>query len=238
MTRDHASASVANAWHAGLLTVAIVATSPPPATRTAADTRPCDDAIRDPQPLRIRIASQPDVDEDVLAQARIEVEMIWRPYGIAVVWQRAWWNDTDGPQPVLFVHIVDTPARVDNAEHTLAWLVFADGRPLPYARVSLPAAMRRVATASLFEGKSLADAPREVQRQALGRVIGRALAHEIGHFLLGSTEHASVGLMARMIEGPLLVHPGRGYFTLTRVEVRALRAARLDRCERARQASR
>lgn len=223
-------------WRAGILIVAIVGTSPPPAP-AAADTRACVEAIRDPQPLRIRIASRVDVDEDVLAQARVEVEMIWRPYGIAVVWERFWWNDSDGPRPDLFVHIVDTPARMENAERTLAWLVFADGRPLPYARVSLPAAIRRVASASLFEGKSLADAPREAQRQALGRVIGRALAHEIGHFLLGSTEHAAAGLMAGMIEGTLLVHPGRAYFTLTRAEVRALRAARLDRCERARRVS-
>jgi hypothetical protein len=37
--------------------------------------------------------------------------------------------------------------------------------------------------------------PLRVRNQALGRVLGRAIAHEIGHYVRNSTGHSSSGLM-------------------------------------------
>ena len=71
------------------------------------------------------------------------------------------------------------------------------------------------------------------RNQALGRVIGRALAHEIGHFLLGVPAHASNGLMRAMLDPEHMVNPGTEHFNLQASDVRALRAARIASCEMA-----
>jgi len=55
-----------------------------------------------------------------------------------------------------------------------------------------------------------------------GRVLGRALAHEIGHFLLQSRDHAATGLMRARQWTPDLVPPDRRRFGLSAVEVSRL----------------
>jgi hypothetical protein len=63
-------------------------------------------------------------------------------------------------------------------------------------------------------------------------VIGRALAHEIGHYLLASRLHAKSGLMRAVLDNDDLVRPDALYlFRLEDGDVRALRAARLANCQ-------
>ena len=58
-----------------------------------------------------------------------------------------------------------------------------------------------------MDGRST-SATEDLQRQALGRIIGRAVAHEIGHFLLASPAHASNGLMRAALDPEHMVNPG------------------------------
>jgi hypothetical protein len=55
-----------------------------------------------------------------------------------------------------------------------------------------------------------------------GRVLGRALAHEIGHFLLRSRRHSDVGLMRPRQSVFDLVAAGRQTFTLSASETTRL----------------
>lgn len=84
---------------------------------------------------------------------------------------------------------------------------------------------------SWFDGRPIATAPENTQREALGRIIGRALAHEIGHFLLASPVHASHGLMRAILDPQQMTKPGIWHFKLQEGDVRALRAARIASCE-------
>jgi hypothetical protein len=62
-------------------------------------------------------------------------------------------------------------------------------------------------------------------------VMGRAVAHEIGHYLLASRDHTKSGLMRVALDADDLVRPGGVHsFRLEDDDVRALRAARLASC--------
>ena len=58
----------------------------------------------------------------------------------------------------------------------------------------------------------------------LGRVLGRALAHEIGHFLLRSQQHSAFGLMRAIHPTTDLVDPARHRFGLSPDDVSRLAA--------------
>ena len=53
------------------------------------------------------------------------------------------------------------------------------------------------------------------RRTHLARALGRALAHEIGHYLLASSEHSARGLMKAQLVANDLFGPSRGAFGLT-----------------------
>jgi len=64
--------------------------------------------------------------------------------------------------------------------------------------------------------------PPELRRRAVGRALGRVIAHEIGHYLLGSRGHSSNGLMrAVQPSGELFGQSGAG-FLLSRADERRL----------------
>jgi hypothetical protein len=202
-----------------------------------ASTRSCTESINDPQKLRVRWIPAAGVAEDVVALAKEEIETIWRRYQVEIVWEPHWSPTTGAIMPDLFIQFVEGPAPTKN-NSAIAWIPFASGAPLPYARVSRPAALQLLAVKSWFDERRILDASPDVQTRALGRIIGRALAHEIGHFLIGVPAHAKDGLMRASIDASILTHPGREYFKLQRDDERALRASRLASCELARLTSR
>src|SRR5262249_33917623 len=67
--------------------------------------------------------------------------------------------------------------------------------------------------------------PGALRNQVLGRIIGRVLAHEGGHWLVCSPRPASSGLMRAIQTTDALASPDRGPFCLSRAEVATLRAA-------------
>jgi hypothetical protein len=56
--------------------------------------------------------------------------------------------------------------------------------------------------------------PQAGQEQTLARVLGRALAHEIGHYLLASPAHTATGLMRATQSIQSLVKDDVSAFTL------------------------
>ena len=97
--------------------------------------------------------------------------------------------------------------------------------------LSKPNATALLQTRSWFDGRPLINSTEDLQNQAMGRIIGRAVAHEIGHFLLASQTHAASGLMRAALDPERMVNPGVEHFKLQPSDVRALRAARIESCE-------
>lgn len=85
------------------------------------------------------------------------------------------------------------------------------GGSTPVAVASLEAAWRVVDAA--YEGTE----PSTIRIQRLGRVLGRAVAHEIGHHLLGR-QHSSRGLMRARIEAADFGDLRDGGFELDRAD--------------------
>jgi hypothetical protein len=196
------------------------------------ETRSCSEIADGPRQLRVRMP-EVGMDADVLALVRAEVDAIWRQYAIDIVWEERW---TPGkPAPDLWVQYVDIilPSKSVRGSSAVAWIPFSNGQPLPYVRVSKPVAAALLKTRSWFDGRPITSATEDVRRQALGRIIGRAIAHEVGHFLLSSPVHASRGLMRAALDPQHMVNPGTGHFKLEGDDVRALRAARIASCEMA-----
>lgn len=198
--------------------------------RSNSEERGCSEIADGPRQLRVRMP-EVGMDTELLARVRKEVDAIWRQYAIDIVWEERW--TPDQPKPDLWVQFVDVALRSKGHDGALAiaWIPFANGMPLPFARVSKPNAMALLQTRSWFDGRPLSIASEDLQRQALGRIIGRALAHEIGHFLLAASAHATNGLMRAVLDPEQVVNPGTEHFKLRGRDVRALRAARIASCE-------
>jgi hypothetical protein len=206
-------------------TVTTIATNPAPT---------CSEVVDGRQQLRVRIV--PGAMEPVVVnRARAEVDVIWNRYQIDVVWEPP--ETSDQTLTHLWVQFVDgrPPSARREGSVAIAWLKFDNGAPTRRILVSKLAAAALLATKSWAGGRRpLSDGPISLQNAALGRIVGRALAHEIGHYLLASPEHADRGLMRAVIPTEELVSQGTSSLRLQDVDVQALRAARVARCERAR----
>jgi hypothetical protein len=217
---------------AAMLTASTLTFAAPNGELREGESRSCSEIADGPRQLRVRMPED-GMKVAVLALVREEVNAIWRQYGIDIIWEEKWTPEKSKPD--LWVQFVDVALTSKKKEvrgaPAVAWIPFAAGVPLPYVRVSRPNAMALLKTRSWFDNRPLTEATEDLRIQALGRIIGRALAHEIGHFLLAAPVHASNGLMRAALDPEHLVNPGTGHFKLQANDVRALRAARIASCE-------
>jgi hypothetical protein len=196
-------------------------------------TRGCAEVVNDRHQLRVRLIPTRGFEEQVLEVARAEVDTIWRQYQVDIIWEPVWKPHENRRQPDLWVQFVDhmIKGKAGSGAPAVAWIPFSAGVPLNFIRVSRPAATALLVTRSWVDGRPLSTSALTLLHLALGRIIGRALAHEIGHYLLASPKHAEHGLMQAVIDPAQLVKPGAECLTLKDGDVRALRAARLVSCE-------
>lgn len=121
-----------------------------------------------------------------------EVESIWRRAGVRLRWPAG--RRDGGADESLRVLVL---GRASQGTGGHAWpvgelLEDQDGRA--FAVISIDAA-RRVVDA--VAGR---DEPQALVERRLGTVLGRAVAHEIGHFLLATRGHARSGLMRAHVD--------------------------------------
>ncbi len=146
-----------------------------------------------------------------------EAEAIWRRAGIRLDWLSGA-DDRPRSGPVLRVLVGRLLA---SAHESHAWPV---GRLLPdqsggqIAIASIPAAQRVLASAGY------AIEPLAVGDQRMGLVLGRAVAHEIGHYLFGTPSHTHRGLMRAAIDARDFADLRDGGFFLDGVATRWLRS--------------
>ena len=103
----------------------------------------------------------------------------------------------------------EVPRGGGPATLTVGELVQNDGAP-PLAVASITGARRIVEEARRFQ---LLERPHDVE-QRLGLVLGRAVAHEIGHYLLRTKSHAPHGLMRAAIDARDFADPQSRNFRL------------------------
>jgi hypothetical protein len=174
------------------------------------------------EPFVVKVHLQVDASiksRVIPADLKNETDVLWRPYGIHFEW-------TDSPAPevppsglalevILERRILDEPGLPKWTTVLGFAPVKLNGPSARPIRVSLDATERVLALRSVSRTSSgwlVAD-------HDLGRALGRVLAHEIGHVLLGAPYHDEVGLMRARFYPDELGGPDRTSFQLTCIEV-------------------
>jgi len=173
--------------------------------------------------LNLNLASSQELSAVSTGALVAEVNAIWWRSNLSLVWRTV---DVSDPLPAMpesenwlrvLVLARQRPSASETSTFAVGELVRTEGaRPLAIA--SLTAARRIVDESIRFQ---ILEGPRDYDRR-LGVVLGRAVAHEIGHYLLGPA-HASHGLMRANIDALefadvrsrafLLDQPARAYLS-------------------------
>jgi hypothetical protein len=88
------------------------------------------------------------------------------------------------------------------------------GTPLAEIALYLPDLVEMIEHANI-PGSGADPSPTILRERAIGRAVGRVLAHELGHYLLRSRTHAVSGLMRAVQNAADLVAAGREAFALS-----------------------
>jgi hypothetical protein len=161
-----------------------------------------------PSTIVINLADRVGLSREVVGTTTREVTRLWKAAGVDVQWvlnpggPRRDQADVSGAceQPVaLWVFMMgddqDESGRADSfAPRRLASILFRDGKPTALIS-AYPSEALRLMEGAHRSDKPLAEMPRILWDRFIGRVLGRAIAHELGHYLLASAEHAPTGLM-------------------------------------------
>ena len=150
-----------------------------------------------------------------------EVTRIWATYGVDVALLKAASHGRDGAVALTVKITSGLDERMVSG--TLGLVRFRNGVP-DSEIVMYPDAVAALVATTQF-GTDDIFSPAAFRDLILGRVLGRALAHEIGHFLLRSRVHAAAGLMRAFQPVTALVAPDRRDFGLSPDEVIRLRHA-------------
>jgi hypothetical protein len=207
-----------------------------------------------PPALTVAVDVAPAIPSDLVAYVLDETAEIWRDAGLQLNWDRhdatmrasdhrlehgsARSAPSDGPPCVTPAHSallaglrVTVGVERGNPEKDahvlpLGWIVFEAGSPLQEIHLSFANAADLLTASDLVVGR-IATLTIKERYVLLGRAMGRALAHEIGHYLLASKTHSPTGLMqARRNAAELFSSSRRGF--RVEAEQRQLIAARLE----------
>jgi hypothetical protein len=169
--------------------------------------------------LRIGVVREVALGDAELDTIRDQVSRVWKRDGVVVALIEA-------PVPPGTLRLVLTGAAIHVTPATrnlcdLGAVRFVDGVPQPELRVSVTAARE-------FVQQARPEWPPAIRMLVSARVIGRVAAHELGHYLLGISEHRATGLMRARFDGADLLGPNLGAFDPPRrvdIEAGVVRAA-------------
>ena len=152
-----------------------------------------------------------------------EVDRIWEPYGLTLCWtQRS--NPCAGWGAHLTVLVADDlPPSIRPAHHepVVGRILFDADGPSTDIALSVRAA-RGLVTGTTLGDRRLDQWPSSTWSALVPRVLGRALAHEIGHYVLHSRDHARTGLMTASFRPYEVTFGPTSWFRLTPDAVTAL----------------
>ena len=162
-----------------------------------------------PSAISVDVFAPPDVTEALVIRVFDEAKAIWGPTGIALDWHRITSKDMAAPWHVT-VTIDDDEKDVARRPGALGWIPFTAYGPAPSIRLS-----RANAEALIRRTPGVTDRTIVGNEILIGRALGRALSHELGHYLLKSKVHTPHGLMRANWPSDELLSTDRRGFELT-----------------------
>jgi hypothetical protein len=159
----------------------------------------------------------------IRANALEEAARLWLPYGVLVTDGGSAGCDLFAPSVPIDVTVDAGDESPDRSDNGLGSVRFAaDGSPDPAIVMHYDAITRLAVTTRPF-GVDAGAWPVKLHDQVVGRAFGRALAHELGHYLLRWSHHEAQGLMRAVLHASTLTEADADGLGLTPVDV-----ARLD----------
>ena len=161
----------------------------------------------------------------IVEELKREVERIWTPYGIQLAWTDA--TSTESHRLSIQVTLERETDLPDDARAVLGRVLVAPDDPVPYPiHVSFDATRELLLRRT---GPGRISLAQMVPESEMARALGRVVAHEIGHVLIGTSYHDTSGLMRANFSADMLAGPDRTPFRLTcrtaRQLIRGLAAA-------------
>lgn len=162
-----------------------------------------------PVPLTVVLKFEANRDPAPVALSAMEreAEKILSPAGVTLDWR----IQRDLPEHPEFGRMVEFEMRGRCSMHTfpvlydergpLATTLSSDGRLLPFGTVECDRVRESIRRASPALAFRMSDA-------ALGRALGRVMAHEVYHMIAGTREHTRNGLSRSSLAGEELLRPG------------------------------
>jgi hypothetical protein len=145
-----------------------------------------------------------------------EASRIWAPYDVDLREVGSTEAGRDGAVR-LMVSVASRPARNVSAD-ALGSIYFVDGSPTALILL-YPNTIAALMPMSLMLGPGVHERSPFSYEHMLGRVTGRALAHEIGHYLLRSRRHSERGLMRGKPQMTEMIELSRRGFALAEEDV-------------------
>ncbi len=171
--------------------------------------------------VRVWVINAARVDETTLSGALKRVAVIFRDAAIRLTWLECPAGCRAGEPSVLVLRIVGHPASDSVGPNALGFAVVNQGDST-YAAV--------------FRDRVLAMAGRGGPCSE-AELLGHALAHELGHLLLGTAAHSRYGLMAGRWRAPDLDRASVGNLLFSPAEAALMRAEAVRRWDNTRLAS-
>jgi len=140
-----------------------------------------------------------------------EAESIWKRGHVRLKWLRESTEADEGDILRVLVVARPVPKTSEFSAWTVAELLRLNGTQATAIASTIGA--RRIVDESRWE---LLAEPTAMQDQRLGVVLGRAVSHEIGHYLLQTNTHATRGLMRARIDPREFADLRSGTFRLDR----------------------
>jgi len=139
----------------------------------------------------VTISAPADVKSSLVDRVTAEADAIWRSAGLAITWER---QPARASSRTLHVIFGNERGNATSSLQPLGWIRFDDDRPTPDMYLSYANAVSLLETSRDNIGLShnMTILERDIY---LSRALGRALAHELGHYLLASKAHTADGLM-------------------------------------------
>jgi hypothetical protein len=186
-------------------------------------------------PMVVTVSIDADLSPALVRGVLAQADAIWRPWGISFVWRRLEragapnHGDADAAPCLprtLHLTIGESRGTAKDGHLPLGWILF-DEPTAPAQAIYLSYANARQLMEDARSDVGLVDRMPVLQRETLlARAMGRALAHELGHYLLASKFHTERGLMKATLTAAELFGPDSQGLGIEPAQRRAV-AARL-----------
>ncbi len=156
------------------------------------------------QSVQLRLVSDLPLSAEIERRIKLEVDNIWEPQGIAVEWAE---EHTKNLATVIYVVVRRGTAPGSRRARVAGWIRFGtSGEPSNLIEASYETILDKVKKAKQAAGWRFTESAEGLHDVVVGRAIGRVVAHELGHWLLGPG-HGTVGLMKHHFSGDDLIQP-------------------------------